>query len=82
MLRCKVTGNPCGSDTWMVGHPCQCSECQKYIAFKDKLEIIHLMGQPGKVETSHTTQVVLYGLLGANIVMATTILIMIWWILI
>jgi queuine/archaeosine tRNA-ribosyltransferase len=30
--RCEVTNNPCGTDTWAVGHPCQCSECQKYLA--------------------------------------------------
>lgn len=30
--RCLHTGNPCGTDTWMVGHPCKCVECQLYIA--------------------------------------------------
>ena len=30
-LRCNVTGNPCGSDTWAVGRPCQCAPCQQYL---------------------------------------------------
>lgn len=28
---CKVTGNPCGTDTWMVGHPCKCENCQEWL---------------------------------------------------
>jgi hypothetical protein len=30
-LRCLVTGNPCGTDTWAVGHPCECSRCRKFL---------------------------------------------------
>ncbi len=30
--RCQVTKNPCGTDTWMLGHSCQCDECQAYLA--------------------------------------------------
>jgi hypothetical protein len=29
--RCKITGNPCGTDTWQIDHPCQCKNCQKYL---------------------------------------------------
>lgn len=29
--RCEVTGNPVGTDTWMVGHPCQCAACQRMV---------------------------------------------------
>ncbi len=29
--RCKVTGNPCGTDTWMEGIPCKCESCQAYL---------------------------------------------------
>jgi hypothetical protein len=29
--RCLVTKNPCGTDTWAVGQPCQCAECQAYL---------------------------------------------------
>ena len=29
--RCEITNNPCGTDTWTVGHPCQCLACQKYL---------------------------------------------------
>lgn len=31
MRRCKITTNPCGTDTWAVGRPCQCDECQAYL---------------------------------------------------
>jgi hypothetical protein len=31
---CEVTGNPSGSDTWMVGKPCQCRQCQAYLAVR------------------------------------------------
>lgn len=30
-LRCEVTGNPCGTDTWRVGHECPCPQCQRYL---------------------------------------------------
>ena len=30
-FRCKVTGNPCGTDTWMNDHECQCSSCQDWL---------------------------------------------------
>jgi uncharacterized small protein (DUF1192 family) len=30
--RCEVTGNPCGTDTWALGHPCKCGPCQTYVA--------------------------------------------------
>ncbi len=29
-VRCEVTGNPCGTDTWEVNSPCQCSPCRGY----------------------------------------------------
>lgn len=28
---CRVTGNPVGTDTWAVGHPCKCENCQRYL---------------------------------------------------
>jgi hypothetical protein len=31
-MTCKVTGNPCGSDTWQIGHPCKCENCQAWLA--------------------------------------------------
>lgn len=31
ILRCEITGNPCGSDTWEINHPCQCKNCKKYV---------------------------------------------------
>lgn len=30
--RCEVTGNPCGTDTWEVNHPCTCGPCSRYVA--------------------------------------------------
>ena len=30
-FRCLVTKNPCGTDTWLVGHPCDCASCQTYL---------------------------------------------------
>jgi hypothetical protein len=29
--RCLVTGNPCGTDTWQVDHPCQCAPCRRLV---------------------------------------------------
>jgi hypothetical protein len=34
-LRCLVTGNPCGTDTWQVGSPCACANCQAWLAQSD-----------------------------------------------
>lgn len=31
-LRCTVTKNPCGSDTWRLGHACQCTPCRQWVA--------------------------------------------------
>jgi len=31
-LRCEVTGNTCGTDTWKVGCPCICENCRRYIS--------------------------------------------------
>lgn len=30
--RCSHTGNPCGTDTWMVGYTCPCPSCQRRLA--------------------------------------------------
>lgn len=35
-VRCEVTGNPCGSDTWIVGHDCECTTCQVFVASSKK----------------------------------------------
>jgi hypothetical protein len=29
-LRCEITGNPCGSDTWKADETCECPNCRKY----------------------------------------------------
>lgn len=28
VARCEQTGNPVGTDTWSVNHPCQCGACR------------------------------------------------------
>ncbi len=37
MLCCKITGNPCGTDTWMRGSECQCIACQRWLGQRDAL---------------------------------------------
>jgi hypothetical protein len=34
-LRCLVTKNRCGSDTWMVGRPCQCDTCFAWLRLSE-----------------------------------------------
>ena len=29
--RCGFTHNPCGTDTWLAGHECNCGQCQRYL---------------------------------------------------
>jgi len=31
MLRCLITNNPCGTDTWEINTPCRCENCQQYL---------------------------------------------------
>ena len=31
ILRCEITSNPCGTDTWEINHPCECKNCQLYL---------------------------------------------------
>ena len=31
LMRCRVTGNISGTDTWQEGSPCKCSSCQAWI---------------------------------------------------
>ena len=30
--RCRVTGNPCGTDTWGEGYACACGPCTAWLA--------------------------------------------------
>ncbi len=32
VIRCQKSGNPCGTDTWVVGRPCKCEHCTAYLA--------------------------------------------------
>jgi hypothetical protein len=29
--RCEITGNQCGTDTWMKGSPCHCPQCAAWL---------------------------------------------------
>ena len=40
-LRCHVTKNLCGTDTWQAYHPCSCGPCQKWLC----LEITRLQSE-------------------------------------
>lgn len=31
LLRCSMSGNPCGTDTWSAGSHCQCNQCTKWV---------------------------------------------------
>lgn len=33
--RCEITGNPCGTDTWIEGHDCLCGACQHWLELAD-----------------------------------------------
>ena len=40
-LRCKITGNECGTDTWGVGAdgkiiPCKCESCTEYMRRREE----------------------------------------------
>ncbi len=30
-LRCEVTGNLCGTDTWEANYVCQCASCTEWL---------------------------------------------------
>lgn len=32
LLRCRVTNNPVGTDTWAKWQPCGCNSCQVYLS--------------------------------------------------
>lgn len=34
VVYCQVTGNPCGTDTWVVGHPCECGTCYLWLRLR------------------------------------------------
>jgi len=36
-LRCLITGNPCGTDTWEIHHACPCQNCQEWMKEKHLL---------------------------------------------
>jgi hypothetical protein len=46
-LRCEVTGHPCGTDTRMVGHPCECQACRVHVEREEDraaiLDLAHAM---------------------------------------
>ena len=38
--RCSHTGNPCGTDTWMVGYTCPCPSCQRRLSRAASNEVV------------------------------------------
>lgn len=34
ILKCLITQNECGTDTWSSGHPCHCENCKKWLEGK------------------------------------------------
>jgi len=52
-LKCEITGNVCGTDTWIDGHPCKCKNCQAWLQMtKHKIDILdnsidHIRKRPG-----------------------------------
>lgn len=34
VLRCEITRNLCGTDTWAVGKPCQCAACVAWVKYR------------------------------------------------
>jgi hypothetical protein len=34
-LRCAISGNPCGTDTYEINHPCQCDPCRSADAIRE-----------------------------------------------
>ena len=38
LLRCEITHNPCGTDTWPEGYQCQCRPCRVYVVKKSYMQ--------------------------------------------
>ncbi len=55
-LRCLVTKNKCGTDTWAVGQPCQCENCQRWLRLRASPEA-DVMERAGKVWQEISTKV-------------------------
>jgi len=36
VLKCRITGNPCGTDTEIEGCPCLCPACQQWLLEQQK----------------------------------------------
>ena len=43
LLRCAITTNPCGTDTWAKGSPCLCPACTAYVTIRAQAERIELL---------------------------------------
>lgn len=67
-LRCEVTANPCGTDTWAVGYVCPCTPCQTWhgrwtaqdesdgYSVRDLVEWLHREAERKRDEGLHTHQ--------------------------
>lgn len=58
--RCAKTGNPCGTDTRPIGHPCQCDACLAHA------EIEHLRGHLSAAGINLTTASIIVSKLGSE----------------
>ena len=38
-LRCEITANLCGTDTWEINHPCTCGPCQRWLSDHPQKEL-------------------------------------------
>lgn len=50
ILRCEITGNPCGTDTWEINHPCKCKNCQEY------LKGLEFLAAPDELKVDYTLE--------------------------
>lgn len=53
-LRCQITRNPCGTDTWAVGKPCRCGHCRLYcVALDLRSQLAAAQAEIAKLKESH-----------------------------
>lgn len=46
-LRCEVTGNLCGTDTWEISYECPCQPCQQWLRLpRDPRKFQFMTGSP------------------------------------
>jgi hypothetical protein len=53
-LVCERTGNPCGTDTWAVGVPCNCTACKRWLEQQRLASSAQQSGPPATVSMGWT----------------------------